>query len=73
MAITITTNHGQYTAPTLAEIIAREYGDHARAWLLSDDTNNPGLGLVVESNIGGHRVLARITRIEGKEDGAAEG
>lgn len=72
MAITVTTNHGEYTAPTIREAVSREYGDRARA-MRSGDTDNPYWGLIVESGNGGYRVLARVIRVEGEDDGAAEG
>lgn len=71
MPITITTSHGEYTADTLAEVVSREYGNRARA-MRSGDPNNPHWGLIVESGNGGYRVLARVIRVEGEDDGAAE-
>lgn len=67
MPITITTNHGEFTAPTLTEVIAQEYGDRARA-MRSGDPNDPRWGLIVETSDGGYHVLAQVIRIEGDDD-----
>lgn len=72
MPITVITNHGEYTAPTFAEAISREYGNRARA-MRSGDLTNPHWGIIVEYESGSYRMLARIIRVEGESDSAAEG
>lgn len=67
MAVTITTSHGEYVGPTLAEVIAREYGDRARP-MRSADQNNPRWGMIVESADCGHHVLAELRHVEGEDD-----